>query len=259
MRSLLFNIWFYSGTAVLALAAFLISPLAGTRTMRGMLHFWTRMALWGVRNLLGAKIEVLGRETLPNDGRPTVIVSKHQSELDAILLLNLYPDLGAIAMQELERYPFVGRIIRKLGYILVPVSGPPAGRTEAVISGARRVLSEGRPVLIYPEGILMKLGARARYRSGVFRIHEALEVPVHPVAMSVGVIWPQRRWRKTAGATGGLRFLPPIEPGLDHDAFMERLESQIETATITLIEAHASPEVATHARQRWERRAGNDD
>jgi 1-acyl-sn-glycerol-3-phosphate acyltransferase len=259
LRTTLFNLWFYGTTAALAATGFAISPFAGSRTMRGILHLWTRTQILGIRTILGARIVVEGQEHLPPGGRPALIVSKHQSELDAILLLNLWPDIGAIAMQELERYPFIGTILRKLGYILVPVDGPPAGRTAAVIDGARRVHAEGRPVLIYPEGTLMRLGARERYRAGAFRIYQALGVPAQPVAMSVGVIWPQRRWTKTPGATGGLRFLPPIEPGLDEAAFMARLEAGIEGATMALIEAHAAPAVAAEARARWDRRGGNDD
>lgn len=250
MRSLAFNLWFYAGTAVFALAGFLVSPLAGPRTLRRVLHTWTGFVLAGVRLILAGRVVVEGREALPAGGRPALLVPKHQSELDAVLLLNLFPDLGAVAMAELGRYPFIGPILRKLGYILVPVTGGPAGRTAAVIEGARRVHAEGRPVLIYPEGTLMSLGAKERYRSGVWRIYAALGVPAQPVAMSVGVIWPRREWTKRAFATGGLRFLPAIPPGLGEAAFMAALEAAVESATMDLITAHAPPGVAQEARAR---------
>jgi 1-acyl-sn-glycerol-3-phosphate acyltransferase len=258
VRSLLFNLWFYPGTLAFALCGFLLS-FAGAPVLRSALQLWTRFVLLGVRTVLGAKIEVRGRENLPPDGRPALIVPKHQSELDSILFLNLFPDLGAIAMQELERYPFVGRIVRTLGYILVPVSGPSAGRTAAVVDGARRVHGEGRPILIYPEGTLMSLGARERYRTGAFRIYEALGVPAHPVAMSLGVVWPRREWRKTPGRTGAIEFLPPIPPGLPEAEFMARVEAAIEQGTMALIAEHATPEVAARARDRHARGAANED
>lgn len=256
MRTLAFNLGFYIFTFCCAAAAWLLSLVAPGR-VRGLLHFWTRVSLWGVRTLLGARIEIEGRETLPPGG-PVLIVPKHQSELDVIVMLNLFPELGAIAMQELARLIFVGRILRALDYILVPVSGPPAGRTGAVVEGARRVRAEGRPVLIYPEGTLMQLGARERYRAGVWHIQEALDVPITPVAMSLGVIWPQRRWRKYPGATGAVRFLPPIPPGLPRDALLARLETEIEEACLEMILRDAGPERAAEARDRHARRAGND-
>ncbi len=250
MRSLGFNLYFYALTAVLALAGAAVAWVGAASRVRPILHLWTRGVLWGVRWILRGRVQILGRENLPPDGRPALLVSKHQSELDAIVLLNLFPDLGAVAMQELERYPFVGPVIRALGYILVPVSGPPAGRTAAVVEGAQRVHAAGRPVLIYPEGTLMSLGARERYRSGAWRIYAALGVPATPVAMSVGVIWPRREWRKTAHAQGSAAFLPPIPAGLDQDAFMARLEETIETGTMALIAADAAPAVQAAAQAR---------
>jgi 1-acyl-sn-glycerol-3-phosphate acyltransferase len=253
------NVWFYAGTLCFALLGFVLAFVAGPRTFRALLHAWTGFVLFGVRHILGAHVEVLGRENLPRAGRPALLVPKHQSELDAVVLLNLFPDAGAVAMAELARYPFVGRILDRLGYILVPLSVPAAGRTQAVIDGARRVHAEGRPILIYPEGTLMQLGARERYRAGAFRIYEALGVPAQPVSQSLGVIWPQRRWHKTPHATGAIRFLPEIPPGLGEAEFLARLEEVIEADTMALIEAHAAPEVAARARDRHDRRAGNED
>jgi 1-acyl-sn-glycerol-3-phosphate acyltransferase len=259
LRSLLFNLWFYPGTLVFAIGAFFVSFASGPPTMRSALRLWTAFVLLGVRLILRGRIVVLGREALPASGRPALIVAKHQSELDAILFLNMFPDAGAIAMQELANFPFTGRILRQLGYILVPVSGPAAGRTRAVVEGAGRVHGQGRPILIYPEGTLMSLGAKERYHTGVFRIYAALGVPAQPVANSLGVIWPRREWRKTAHATGGIRFLPEIPPGLGEAEFMERLETEIETATMALIEAHAAPGVAAVARDRKARGVANED
>lgn len=257
MRSLLFNLYFYAITALMAATSYAMSLGAGPKTMRGCLHVWTRLALFGVRVILGGRVVISGRENLPADG-PALIISKHQSELDAIVLLNQFPEIGAIAMQELGNYPFVGRIIRKIEYILVPVSGPPAGRTKAVIDGAARIHAQGRPILIYPEGTLMSLGASERYRSGAWRIYDSLGVAAQPVAMSVGVIWPRREWRKSSGATGGAQFLAPIPPGLPMDEFMARLENEIETATMAMIEAHASPEIVAQARDRKRRGVANE-
>src|SRR6056297_2248323 len=118
MRATLFNLWFYGITLTLASVAVAIGRFSGPARLRRLLHFWTRAVLSGLRGIMGARIEIRGRAHLPADGRPALIVSKHQSELDAIVLLNLWPDLGAIAMQELARYPLVGPIIRRLGYIL---------------------------------------------------------------------------------------------------------------------------------------------
>jgi 1-acyl-sn-glycerol-3-phosphate acyltransferase len=153
-------------------------------------------------------------------------------------------------MAELERYPFFGTILRALDQVLVAVDEGPQGRTEQVVEGARRIVAEGRPMVIYPEGTLMDLGAKERYRRGAGHIYTALGCKALPVAVSLGVIWPKRDWRKFTGVTGAIEFLPPIEPGLDLENFMAEVEDRIETGTMRLVREHAPPERVARAEGR---------
>jgi 1-acyl-sn-glycerol-3-phosphate acyltransferase len=258
MRSLAFNLLFYPLSLGAAMAAALAARLGGGRAVRAVLAWWTRRVRGLVRRVLGSRIEIRGRERLPPGG-PTLIVAKHQSELDAILLFSLFPHLTAVVMQELERYPFVGRIIKALDMIAVSVDNGPQGRTEAVVAGAVKALDGGRPVLIYPEGTLMSLGAKERYRTGAWRVYAASGATVTPVAQSLGAIWPRREWRKRIGRTGAVEFLDPIAPGLDQETFMAELERRIETATMALIREHADGADLAAAEARYARGAANDD
>lgn len=249
-RVLAFNLWFYPFAFLCALAAWLCA-LTGSRTLtRDAVAWWTRRVLGAVRLLLGGRIEVRGQENLPPGG-PQLLVAKHQSELDAILLFALFPDFGAVVMQELERYPFFGRVMRVLDFIAVAVDSGPQGRTAMVIAGAQRMMRQGRPVLIYPEGTLMELGARERYRTGAYRIYQATGATVTPVAFSVGTVWPRRDWWKGVDQTGAIAFLPPVAPGLDETTFMATIESTIETATMDLIREHAAGAVLAAAEVRF--------
>ncbi len=258
MRSLAFNLFFYAFTFVIALLCWFCALIGQPRAVRAVLGWWGRRVRGAVEILLSARVLVLGPERLPPGG-PRLIVSKHQSELDAILFFALFPSMGAVVMKELERYPFVGRILASLDMIAVAVDSGPQGRTAAVVAGATRLLAQGRPVLIYPEGTLMSLGAKERYRTGAWRIYAASGVAVTPVALSLGAIWPRREWEKRTGRTGALAFLDPIEPGLEEAAFMRTLESRIETATMDLIRQHADGQDRAAAEDRFARGAANED
>ena len=146
----------------------------------------------------------------------------------------------------------IGPPLRKLDYILVSVSGKKKNHFGQVIAGAKRVHEQGRMILVYPEGELMRLGSRERYKSGVFHIYETLNVPVVPVAQSLGLIWPQREWRKYIGKTGVWEFMEPIQPGLDKETFMSELEERIETRTIELIREHGDPDIVAVAEKRFQ-------
>ena len=240
IRSALLNVAFYLGTAILALLCVIVSLWPDPRPVRFMFGLWSRWMVFIARAILGGDIEIRGLRHAPKG--PGLIVSKHQSELDAAVLATVIPDFGAVAMQELDRYPLIGRIARKLGFVMVATEGDRAQQTPQVVAGARRVAEEGRPMLIYPEGELMQVGRQGRYRSGVWHMYSALGLPVYPVAHDLGLLWPRREWRKHAGAKTALEFLPPIPPGLDKAAFMAEIERRIETATNALIREHAAPE-----------------
>ncbi|MCI4665299.1 MAG: 1-acyl-sn-glycerol-3-phosphate acyltransferase [Neomegalonema sp.] len=259
LRVFLFNILFFSTTFFVAAIALLASIGPGSGRIRWCLRQQCRFINWLARVVLGARIEVRGLEQFKDGERPALIVSKHQSELDVFTPLAIYPDLSAVAMAELARYPLIGPVLRKLDYILVSVEGKRVNQLDQVMEGARKAHAQGRPILIYPEGELMRIGSRQRYRSGVWHIYNDLGVPATPVALSCGLVWPQRKWIKRVNQTCVIEFLPPIAPGLDKGAFMERLEATIESNTMRLIREHGAPEDVAIAEERHRLGLNNDD
>jgi 1-acyl-sn-glycerol-3-phosphate acyltransferase len=258
MRSFLFNMFFYGFTALLIPVVWLTAKL-GTRPMLwALIRFWGRTVIRGIRVILGSRIEIRGLANLP-EGGSWLLVCKHQSELDAVLLASILPHAGAVAMQELENYPLFGPILKKLGLVLVPVSGPRANRTSDVVDGAMRVLAERRPMVIFPEGTLMSLGARERYRKGIGHMYQAMNRPAVLVASSLGVIWPRREWVKHAHRTAAVEVLEPIPPGMELEQFMEQVETRIEAATMALIREHAEGAALEAAEDRFARGVANED
>jgi 1-acyl-sn-glycerol-3-phosphate acyltransferase len=257
VRTTIFNLIFYAFTFCIALVCWVLAQVSTRAAMWRVLNFWGRGVVWLVTHVLGSRIEVRGWSHVDRS-RPQIFVSKHQSELDIVMLGALMNDISAVAMEELERTPFFGTILRKLDVVMISVEQGPQGRTQAAVDGALRMKAQGRSIIIYPEGELMKLGARERYRRGAGNIYEAMGVEAVPIAASLGVIWPQRRWRKFSGVTGAIEFMEPIAPGLGADAFMAEVERRIETRTMQLIEEHAAGERLAAARERHVRGAGNE-
>ncbi|MEM6421252.1 MAG: lysophospholipid acyltransferase family protein [Pseudomonadota bacterium] len=250
MRSLIFNLFFYSFTFYVATRVYLLARLGRPRArMHAILRWWGEATLRAVDVILASRIEVRGLDRVPRD-RPVLFVSKHQSELDVVLLGALWPDSNAVAMKELENYPFFGTILRALDIILVSVEQGPQNRTDETVEGARRSFETGRSMIIYPEGTLMPLGDKERYRRGAAHLYTRLDPVVIPVATSVGVVWPRREWTKRAHAVGAIEYLDPIEPGLDFDTFLARVEETIETNTMRLIRECATGEVLDAAEAR---------
>ena len=258
IRSTIFTAWFYGFSFFVAMTCWLVALVSTRAAMWYVLRFWGKTVLVVMRIVLGARVEVRGKHHL-KPGTAQLIVSKHQSELDIVMLAAAMWDVTAIAMLELTKLPFFGTILKKIDAVTIAVDAGPQGRTQQAIDGAMRIREQNRGLVIYPEGELMKLGAKERYRTGVGRIYEAVGIEAVPVAVSLGVIWPQRQWRKYPGKIGVIEFMEPIQPGMSFEGFMAEIETRIETRTMELIEECASGEVLEAARDRYARGVNNAD
>jgi 1-acyl-sn-glycerol-3-phosphate acyltransferase len=77
---------------------------------------------------------------------------------------------------------------------------------------AKAALSEGRSVLIFPEGTRVKPGEAPELRSGFAGLYRMLDLPVVPIAVKSGHVWTKHGVKKPGVIT--FRFLDPIPPGL---------------------------------------------
>jgi len=257
IRIAFFNIVFYAVTFVWAMYIAINCYFRSGDTIRAMIARWCRWTQWWVKIVLGGRILKLGQENIPKEGT-YIIAPKHQSELDVAVIFGEHSNCGAVVMQQLADLPFLGKLIQKLELITVSVEGGPQGRTEMIRDGSKRFSAKDLPILIYPEGELMALGAKERYKSGVYNIYEAVNAPVVPIAQSLGAIWPKREWGKKPGHTGAIKYLEPIQPGLERDEFMAKIEEMIETETMALIREHSTGEELALAEDRYARKAAND-
>ena len=257
IRSTIFNIVFYVFTFFIAMTCWFLALVSTRTAMWYVLRFWGKAVLVLVRVILGGRVEVRGHHHY-DPTRSQLIVSKHQSELDIVMLGAALWDVTAVAMKELEKLPFFGTILRKIDAVTIAVDAGPQGRTQQAIDGAKRIRAMNRSIVIYPEGELMKLGAKERYKRGAGHMYGAMEVEAVPVAVSMGVIWPQRQWRKNTGQLGIMEFMEPIPPGMPFDEFMAEIERRIETRTMELIEESASGQMLEDARERYRRGANNE-
>jgi 1-acyl-sn-glycerol-3-phosphate acyltransferase len=231
MRSTIFNALYIGVSAAFVFALAPLSLLPGKRAIRWAARAYAKTILFLMRTVAGIKVDLRGTERLP-DG-PFLIAAKHQSWGDGYAMVSYFDDLTFVAGDHLERFPLVANILQKLGAIVVDNCGGHKARkrlAESFVVAAE----EKRPVLIYPEGHLSKVGEHHAYRSGVWHMQQACGWPVVPVATNLGLFWAQQDAHKSPG-TATNEFLDPIPPGLSKDEFMARLEAACETNTARLV------------------------
>jgi 1-acyl-sn-glycerol-3-phosphate acyltransferase len=136
------------------------------------------------------RVEGRGTEHVPAEG-PVLIVANHSSVLDPPLVGGMCPrELTFLAKAELFRIPGFGGLIRRLGARPLRREGadPSALRT------ARRVLAEGKALLVFPEGTRGEEGRLREAKPGAALLAVQSGAAVVPVYVSgSGRAWPRGR------------------------------------------------------------------
>ena len=235
LRALLFNLVFFSLTAVMGLAA-LPLLLARPQVAMRVVRLWARLVLGALRIVVGLAVRVTGHEHLPRGA--ALIAAKHQSAFDTIVWLTILPDAAYVLKQELLRIPVYGWFARHVGMIAVDRAAG-AAAMRGLIRDASAALEAGRQVVIFPEGTRTAPGAERPYQPGIAALYARTGLPVVPVATDSGVFWGRRAFLKHPG-TITVAIQPPIAPGLAKQAFLDALRTRIETPSRALLE-HPTP------------------
>ena len=229
-RSLLFNILFYVTTTLFVVLG---SPLffAPRRWAMAALAVHGRFELWLLKVVCGIKLEVRGREKLPQGA--CLVAAKHQSAWETFGLIPLFRDPALLMKRELFWIPFHGWFSHKFGMIPIDRDKGPAALRRMVREAKLRV-AQGREIIIFPEGTRRAPGAPPDYKTGVVLLYETLQIPCVPLALNSGAFWPRRSLSLRPG-TIVVEFLDPIPPGLPKAEFLDRLARSIETASARLL------------------------
>ena len=229
VRSFLFVAAFYAWSTVMGL--FMLPLLLGPwRWMSAAMVVWSR----GIIVLLpicGVRVEFRGVEFLPEG--PALIAGKHQCMFDTMGPLVVLPSACYVMKKELTRIPFYGWFSAKSDMIVVDREGE-AKALRSLLTEAKRRISEGRKVLIFPEGTRTAPGSHGGYQPGIAGLYRTLGLPCIPMATNSGVHWPAHGFLRMPGKIV-FEFLEPIPKGLRREEFMAELERRIETASDKLL------------------------
>lgn len=227
VRSVLFTSAFFGFTTIMMILAIpgVIMPL---RIQRAISMAWFAMVYACEKYIMGLDYHVVGGENLPP--APYIIACKHQSAWETMKVYHIFGDRTAIvAKKGLLDIPVWGHYGSIMG--LVPVDRSKGKEALALMTDkAREAISEGRCVLVFPQGTRVPVGEKRPYKAGAMKLYEGLNVPLVPVAINAGLFWPKNSFWKRSGRIT-VEILPAIQPGLPSDVAFERMVSETETAS----------------------------
>lgn len=225
LRSILFMLLMIALTVPSALAILLCFWLPPRARYR-LITPWVRASAWLIHHLLGIRCIVLGRDRLP--GRPAVVLCKHQSAWETIVLQTIVPDPVFVWKKELKHLPFFGWALARVPGICVDRGAGKEALRQLTAQGRQR-LAEGYSVVVFPEGTRVPPGAQRRYKIGGAHLAVESGAPVVPVALNSGEVWGRNAFFKRPGAVT-VSIGPLIESaGLGAEEVNARAEAWIET------------------------------
>jgi len=131
--------------------------------------------------------------------RPAVLVANHRSLMDALLLLGLLPRTGVVIKSRDTRKLMNGLLARH--FDLVSIDRHSVESLAATLAKCRRLLGEGKNLLVFPEGTRARSGRLQHFNRLAFDLALATRRPVAPVILHTpqpfmaklpGSIFPRR-------------------------------------------------------------------
>lgn len=225
LRSLLYllAVALYTPPFIVILLALVWLP---TRTFRRVSMIWVAIAMWLIRHVLRIDYRVLGAENIP--AVPCVVLSKHQSAWETIVLQHIFTMASYVYKKELHWLPFFGWGLAMLPFVGIDRNAGKDALLQVATRGKQR-LDEGYPVVIFPEGTRVAPGAKKRYKIGGAYLAKQAGVPAVPVALNSGEFWRRNAFVKRPG-TVTISIGPAIDPeGLSAEDINARVEAWIES------------------------------
>jgi len=194
-------------------------------------EIWARGIVVLMRAICGLRVDVQGKEYIPNG--KALIACKHQSAFETMALHWLVKDPAVILKKELLSIPIYGWYCHKTKMIAVDRKGQ-AAALRSMIAQADQALKDERQIIIFPEGTRTGVDDTLAFQPGIAALYSKLATPVIPVALNTGLFWPRKKFICRPGVIT-IKFLPPIEAGLDRKLFMKRLKQEIDENTANLV------------------------
>ena len=197
-----------------------------------------------MRGVTGWRIEAEGLERM-NRMRPSVMMARHQSNLDIVTFGTIYPN-GTVVLGKLEikKIPFFGWFFGATGNIFVDRKNPRRA-IASLQEAAERVKREKLSVWVFPEGTRNSSRSLRPFKKGAFHLAIAAQIPILPIVSGpVDTVLDGDRWMVRPGKLA-LKVLPEIPSAgmtdADVDLLVGRVWKAMDEGQKALLETAAPP------------------
>ncbi len=218
-RSLVYAAFFYIGSTIIVVGGAIVGPVS-RRALQWASWLWSRWFRICARLFTGVRLRIEG--DIPQGS--VLFAIKHESAYETMLVLSLFDRPATVMKRELRKLPVWGWVAERQGSIFVDRHAGSAALGELLTRGAE-ARADGRPVVIFPEGTRVLPGQTPPLAAGFAGLYKVLQMPVVPVAIDSGRLWPRGLVKHPGSIT--MRFGVPLPPGLPRDEIEARVHTAI--------------------------------
>ena len=224
IRNFLFSFFFFLGIILISIIFIPSFFLPQKIVLFGgkIMGHWSALCL---RIFLSTKIIVKGTENIITNNK-FFIASSHQSMFETFFLQTIFNSPVFILKNELLKIPIFGWYLKKIGSISINRNKTTKENLGFFEQISRLINLSNRPLIIFPQGRRLLPEDRSPFKKGSGRIYEELKIKCQPVAINSGYVWPKKGLKK-ANLTLTISILHPIEPGMNKDLFLKKLQEDI--------------------------------
>lgn len=223
VRSLIYLVGQIVSAVIIEIAILLTVPFPRRVTDR-VIGTWARFNIWTLKVVCGLDYRVRGLENLPDE--PAIVISNHQSAWETLCFQLFFPPVSFVLKRQLLWIPIFGWGLAAYRPIAIDRSQKIRALDQMIHQGIER-LSDGRWLVIYPEGTRMKPGSPGTFQAGGAMISSRSGAPILPVAHNAGVFWPRRSFLKYPGTIDVVIGAPVWPEGRKARAINGEVESWI--------------------------------
>ncbi len=199
--------------------------------------FFTNTIRAVIRVVCSIKIEVRGLENIDKN-KTYFIVSEHQSVMETMFIFNKYfPKMRYVLKQELQNIPLWSLLINH--HIGLPIDRNNGKKSlKFILNASKKFFENGYSLVIFPTGTRTSPTSNAKWKSGYKRIYAANNIPILPVALNTGAMWPKNKSKAPGKII--IEFLPEVKSGLEVEELDRLVEEKVKIRSKELVLEGAS-------------------
>jgi len=128
----------------------------------------------------GSKIELIGKENIPEDN--CLFVANHQSNFDIPIILSLIEKpMGFIAKKEVKKIPIINVWVSLIKSVYLDRNN--IRNAVKAINQAIEYIKEGHSMFVFPEGTRSSDGKLGEFKAGSFKLATKPKVKIVPIVI----------------------------------------------------------------------------